>query len=234
MADKPSKVALQVFAVPELLENILTFVEDPIKLFVLQRVCKTFQALIASSIALRRRMCLEPDPSRLRVKPLLQDKRIVRLMSPFTFRLLVNEQPVAIVDEWIKKAEVGDGVEALDMEVSCKTMHQWGHPKDPFTSFHETMRLVHKNGSWQRIKLGTDGVHVHGILSCESTYWGPARQQLKPNATLDEMLTMALATLSTKWGMRLGKCVHDSHACQRDSCCSNDSDLDCCCGHCDW
>lgn len=60
MEDSDDSAAAKVFAVPELLESIL--LNLPLsRLFTLQRVNSTFKGVIGGSIAIRRRMFLEPS-----------------------------------------------------------------------------------------------------------------------------------------------------------------------------
>lgn len=148
--------ATKVFAVPELLENIL--LNLPIsRLFTFQRVNSTFKGVIGGSVAIRRRMFLEPTQiyNREDMNQLLSDLTLRQATYPFVLRL--REDSTAVAGPLI------------DAELSCSWMdnNRTCDGEKIFRS-QKASQLI---PSWRSIKILQDESGFAIVISCEGDYW---------------------------------------------------------------
>ena len=195
--DEP-RVASKVFAIPELLENILIYT-DTLQLFVLQSVNSTFQDTMRGSKEIRRRMCLEPKPewrSITRLDDLLDDIRAKGVMEPLEVVRLSGQR--------------------FHIKVQCGHGTKYDCEKKPPTSLISAL----STGSWRQIKIydPTAGEmkqrwgeerpvwvpsRVTLRLSCDCRRNKSGRRRPHPIETLGELVDAALASLEVDARVRI-------------------------------
>lgn len=150
-----SSASSRVFDVAELTENILYFV-DPIDLFRLQRVNKSFRDIIRGFKRLRQRMCLEKpdvadDPCYLaNIGRLLTSKGLTRATYPIIFRTRTRPSLGSRIDLDV----------AADFQSRYKSRTTTKAPEVPTQDPH--------TGTWRSVIFPDPG--VNWFLSM--MYWG--------------------------------------------------------------
>lgn len=198
MEASDDSAAAKVLAVPELMENIL--LNLPLsRLFTLQRVNSTFKGVIAGSIAIRRRMFLEPlqlndfDEA----NQLLSDKLLRQATYPFVLRFEDDGAP------YIEGPFV-------DAELSCSWMYSNKNANGKDLFYNHTKS--ESNATWRAIRVPQDSEGFVVAISCEDTYWRVRDLPRCYYYTLGSVMDQARQTTCGLWsGSWKIKCEKNHH-----------------------
>ncbi|KAK4619790.1 hypothetical protein CLAFUW4_10845 [Fulvia fulva] len=174
--------AARVFAIPELLENILLSCE-PYRLFMIRRVNTAFSALIGRSLHIRRLMCLEHGYG----NPYQLSGRIHRCLhhhaTVYPFRI-----------DWITR--IGS---ALDLEFELRRDFIEAHKEDQVVALLNDPTYLAGLGSWTSVRVGFPGQKFRFFISCQGLLIASTATMLPGDPTFGHVVEQGFKIVQRKW-----------------------------------